>query len=83
MREMREAITRRDWLAASAAAVVAAGCARPVRLDPSQTTIVRAAAYDQRLYDIVRRLVAAQRLTVRGRSWSNSSPEPPSTRIRC
>jgi uncharacterized protein (DUF362 family) len=68
MREMREAITRRDWLAASAAAVVATGCARPVRLAPSETTIVRAPAYDQRLYDIVRRLVAQQSLAVRGRT---------------
>ena len=64
---MREAITRRDWLAATAAAVAAAGCARPVHLAPSETTIVRAAAYDQRLYDIVRRLIASERLDVRGR----------------
>jgi uncharacterized protein (DUF362 family) len=65
---MREAITRREWLAATAAAAVATGCARPVHFEPSETTIVRAAAYDQRLYDIVRQLIAAQRLAVRGRS---------------
>ncbi|MGO9227617.1 MAG: DUF362 domain-containing protein [Bryobacteraceae bacterium] len=65
---MGGAITRRDWLAGSAAAMVATGCARPVPLTPSQTTIVRAPAYDQRLYDIVRRLVASHGLAVRGRS---------------
>jgi len=63
---MHETMTRREWMAASAAAV-AAGCAGPVRTRPAETTIVRAAAYDQRLYDIVRRLVAAQRLNVQGR----------------
>ena len=65
---MREGMTRRDWLAASAATLAATGCARPVRVTPSETTIVRAPAYDQGLYDTVRRLIAAQRLAVRGRS---------------
>jgi uncharacterized protein (DUF362 family) len=66
---MDDRITRRDWLAGSAAAALAAsGCARPVRLAPSQTTIVRAPAYDQRLYDIVRRLIASYGLPVQGRS---------------
>jgi len=64
---MGEAITRRDWMAGSAAALLAASCARPVRTTQSETTIVRAEAYDQRLYDIVRRLVASHRLAVRGR----------------
>ena len=64
---MGEAVTRRDWLAASAAALVATGCARPAHPAPSETTIVRAPAYDQRLYDIVRRLVAAEGLAVKGR----------------
>jgi uncharacterized protein (DUF362 family) len=66
---MSDKITRRDWLAGSAAvALAASGCARPSRLVPSQTTIVRAPAYDQRLYDIVRRLIASHRLPVQGRS---------------
>ncbi len=65
---MGKVMTRRDWLAGSAAALVATGCARPVHLPQSETTIVRAPAYDQRLYDTVRRLVASQRLAVRGRS---------------
>jgi len=65
---MGEGMTRRDWLVSSAAALTAAGCARPVRSAPSEATIVRAAAYDQRLYDVVRRLVASYRLPVRGRA---------------
>jgi uncharacterized protein (DUF362 family) len=64
---MGNAMTRRDWLAASAAALTTAGCAKPVHFTPSEATIVRAPAYDQRLYDIVRRLVASYRLEVRGR----------------
>jgi uncharacterized protein (DUF362 family) len=64
---MSQAMTRRDWLAASAAALVASGCARPVHTTRTEATIVRAPAYDQRLYDIVRRLVASYRLPVRGR----------------
>lgn len=54
-------------MAGSAAALVATGCARSVRVTPSETTIVRAPAYDQRLYDIVRRLVASHGLAVKGR----------------
>src|ERR1035438_10647981 len=65
---MGGAMTRRDWLAGSAAALVGTGCARPVHLTQSETTIVRAPAYDQRLYDIVRRLVASQGVAVRGRT---------------
>jgi len=64
---MGEAMTRRDWLAGSAAALAATGCARPVRTAKPETTIVRAPVYDQRLYDIVRRLVASHRLEVSGR----------------
>jgi uncharacterized protein (DUF362 family) len=64
---MGVAITRREWLAGSAAALVATGCARPVHQAQSETTIVRAPAYDQSLYDVVRRLVASYRLAVRGR----------------
>jgi len=65
---MRRTLTRRDWLAGSAAALVATGCARPAHITPAETTVVRAPAYDQRLYDIVRRLVASQHLPVRGRT---------------
>jgi len=65
---MSDTMTRRDWLAASAATLAVAGCSRPVRVTPSETTIVRAPAYDQSLYDTVRRVVAAQRPAVRGRS---------------
>jgi uncharacterized protein (DUF362 family) len=65
---MGGAMTRRDWLTGSAAALVATGCARPVHLTQSEATIVRAPAYDQSLYDIVRRLVASQGAAARGRA---------------
>jgi uncharacterized protein (DUF362 family) len=64
---MGGAITRRDWLAGSTAALMATGCARRVHLAQSETTIVRAPAYDQSLYDVVRRLIDSHRLAVRGR----------------
>ena len=65
---MRETMTRREWLATSGATLAAAGCGKPVRVTPSETIIVRAPAYDQGLYDTVRRVIAAERLAVRGRS---------------
>lgn len=63
-------ITRREWLAASAGAAVMGGCnsAPPRRIEPARISIVRAPAYDQSLYDTVRRIVASHRLDVRERS---------------
>src|SRR5579864_8925468 len=63
---MQQNLTRRALLAGSAATALT-GCrdARPIV--PSQVSVVRATAYDQRLYDIVRRLLAEHRLDVRGR----------------
>jgi len=59
--------TRRELLAAASTAPLA-GCARRVPAGPSAVSIVRAATYDQRLYDIVRRLLQDHRLNLRGRT---------------
>jgi uncharacterized protein (DUF362 family) len=62
-------MTRREWIA-GAGAVLLAGCrstaTEPPR--PQMVSIVRAPAYDQRIYDTVRRMLADHRLDVRGRS---------------
>jgi uncharacterized protein (DUF362 family) len=62
-------MTRREWIA-GAGAVVLAGCssrkAAPTR--PQMVSIVRAPAYDQSIYDTVRRMLADHRLNVSGRS---------------
>ncbi len=68
---MNSKITRREWLAASAAAAGAAtltGCNQNVRMSPSLVSVVRAPAYDQTLYDTVRRLLTTHQVEVRGRS---------------
>jgi uncharacterized protein (DUF362 family) len=60
--------SRREFFASAAAIATLAGCARTRPMAPSQVHIVRAPAYDGRLYDSVRRLLIDQRLDVRGRS---------------
>jgi uncharacterized protein (DUF362 family) len=62
-------MTRREWIA-GAGAVVLAGCAnrKPEPPRPQMVSIVRAPAYDQSIYDTVRRMLADHRLNVRGRS---------------
>jgi len=67
---MTPKITRRELLAASAAAAAAAalaGCNREQPLVPSRVSIVRAPAYDQRVYETVRLLLEEHRVDVRGR----------------
>lgn len=59
--------TRREWLAASAGALFLTGCGKDVPVVPSTVSIVRAPAYDQSVYDTMRRLLAEHRLDVRGR----------------
>jgi len=62
-------ITRRELLAASAVAGAAAltSCNREQPLVPSRVSIVRAPAYDQRVYETVRLLLEEHRVDVRGR----------------
>lgn len=67
---MKYQITRRELMAASAGAAAAAlaGCERaPQALIPSRVSIVRAPAYDQRVYTTVRQLLDDQNVDVRGR----------------
>jgi len=70
---MNRKISRRQWLAASAAAAGAAGaaglasCKRERPPVASRVSIVRAPAYDQRLYEAVRRLLEEHQVDVRGR----------------
>jgi uncharacterized protein (DUF362 family) len=59
---MSSLIRRREFLCAAALA----GCARAPQREAA-VTIARAPAYNQDLYDTVRRVLAAQKLNVRGR----------------
>jgi uncharacterized protein (DUF362 family) len=61
-------LTRRAWLSGAAGLAVLGGCARksqPASAPP--VSVVRAPAYDQRLYDTVRRVLQDHKLNVRGR----------------
>jgi uncharacterized protein (DUF362 family) len=69
---MHTKLTRREWLAASGGLTAAAlmpGCASapPAPLKPAQVSITRVPAYDQTIYDTMRRVLAEHRLDVRGR----------------
>ncbi|HEX3748464.1 MAG TPA: DUF362 domain-containing protein [Bryobacteraceae bacterium] len=61
-------ITRRELLAASAAVSLTACRRAPLPIAPARVSIVRAPAYDQRIYDTVRRILDEHNLEVRGRS---------------
>jgi len=64
-------ITRRQLLAAAAGAAgaaVLAGCDVEAPLIPSRVSIVRAPAYDQGVYALVRRLLEDHQVDVRGRT---------------
>ena len=65
---MERNFTRRAFLAGSTGAAVLGGCGRVQPVIPSQVSIARAPAYDQRVYDIVRRLLAEHKLDLRGRT---------------
>jgi uncharacterized protein (DUF362 family) len=49
------------------AGALLAGCTDTKPIVPTQVSIVRVAAYDQKLYDMVRRLLAEHRVDVRGK----------------
>lgn len=65
---MAHDLTRRDLLTGSAGTLALSGCAHSSTVKPAPVSIVHAPAYDQRLYDTVRRVLADHRLNVRGRS---------------
>jgi uncharacterized protein (DUF362 family) len=67
---MQRTITRRDWLAAMAGAAGAAAlssCSVEEPVTPARVSVVKAPAYDQSIYDTVRRLVDEHQVDVRGR----------------
>ena len=65
---MTPPITRRELLAASAAAALTACNRKPEPIVPARVSIVRAPTYDQSLYDTVRRILDLHHLDVRGRN---------------
>jgi uncharacterized protein (DUF362 family) len=64
---MERNLTRRALLTAAGPAVFLSACSQSVPVVPASVSIVRVPAYDQRLYETMRRLLAEQRLDVRGR----------------
>jgi uncharacterized protein (DUF362 family) len=69
---LKYGITRREWIAGAGAGAAAASltacAAKKVAAPPSDVSILRAPAYDQSIYDTVRRILALHRLDVRGRN---------------
>jgi uncharacterized protein (DUF362 family) len=58
-------VTRRKWIAGAAGAAVLGGCAHPPKWSP--VSILRATAYSENLYDLMRRVIADHRVDVRGK----------------
>jgi uncharacterized protein (DUF362 family) len=66
---MAHQLTRRELLTAAAGAAMMTGCATQVRtLEPPHVSILRVPAYDQTIYDTMRRLLAEHLGDIRGRS---------------
>ncbi len=67
---MKHTLTRRELLAAGAAAAagsVLTGCNQQAPMTPSPVSIVRAPRYDQSLYGTVRQMLASHQVDVRGK----------------
>ena len=65
---MQPGVTRRALLSGAAGAAAWTGCRQTHPVIGPPVSIVRAPAYDHRLYEIVRRVLALHNLNVRGRS---------------
>jgi uncharacterized protein (DUF362 family) len=66
---MAAPLTRRELLTATAGAAMMAGCGIQLRsIAPALVSILKVAAYDQSIYDTMRRLLAEHLGDVRGRS---------------
>ena len=62
-------LTRRELLTATAGAAVMAGCGVQLRsIAPSRVSVLKAPAYDQSIYDMMRRVLVEHLGDVRGRS---------------
>ena len=64
---MKNQFTRREWLTAAATGAGLTACNQHVPITPSTVSIVRAAAYDDRLYGTVREMLLADGLNVKGK----------------
>src|ERR1017187_144099 len=64
---MQKTITRREWLGAAAGAAALSACNVEKPVTPARVSVVRTAAYDQRVYETVGRLLDEHRVNVRGR----------------
>ncbi len=60
-------LTRRNLIAGAAAALTVSSCARRIAPARATVSILRQPAYDQSLYDAVRRLLIAHRMNIRGK----------------
>jgi uncharacterized protein (DUF362 family) len=63
-------MTRREWVALSAGlgtVAMASGCNTERAIKPSMVSVVKAPAYDQSIYDTMRRMLDSHSLDVRGR----------------
>ena len=66
---MAHQLTRRELLTAAAGAAVMSGCGVEQRaIAPARVSILKAPAYDQSIYDVIRRLLVEHLDDVRGRS---------------
>jgi len=66
---MAHQLTRRELLTAAAGAAMMSGCRTELRsIAPARVSILKAPAYDQTIYDTMRRLLAEHLGDVRGRS---------------
>jgi uncharacterized protein (DUF362 family) len=66
---MAQQLTRRQLLTAAAGAAIMSGCGVETRaIEPARVSIVKAPAYDQTVYDTMRRLLAEHLGDVRGRN---------------
>src|SRR5260370_7634435 len=66
---MAQQLTRRQVLTAAGGAAVMSGCGTETRtIAPARVSILKAPAYDQTVYDTMRRLLAEHLGDVRGRN---------------
>jgi uncharacterized protein (DUF362 family) len=65
---MQKTISRREWLAAAAGVAALSACSVQKPVTAARVSVVRAPAYDQSVYETVRRMLDEQQVDVRGRN---------------